>query len=159
MYPSSRKKIKLPKCLTQRGVRFELTEPRLKVGEIYIEKHHGGVTNHMSAASHWHLFLQCTASLFHCSASLLSANVLHSGSSVNYSTSQEGRGTWWWWWWGLGAGSPDHKTWQAAALLHCSPPPFQPSFTVLSLPVLCVSCPLEAINVVVDHQTNTDPAG
>lgn len=46
--------------------------------------------------------LQYMLSLFHCSASLLSANVVHSGSSVNYSTSQEGRGTWLW---GLGVRS------------------------------------------------------
>lgn len=48
----------------------------------------------------------CAASLFHCSASLLSANVVHSGSSVSYSTSQEGRGTWAW------DRIPDHKIWR-----------------------------------------------
>lgn len=72
-----------------------------------------------------------SASLFHCSASFLSAKVVRSGSSVNYSTSQEGRGTWWWW--GLGAGSQTIKPGSRppalfTATIHCF------------LPVLCVSC-------------------
>lgn len=91
--------------LTQSDIRFQLL---LKVREIIIERHHDSVTNHMSNVTRTGTTLH-TASLFHCSASLLSANVVHSGSSVNYSTSQEGRGTWWW---GVGSRIPDHKTWQ-----------------------------------------------
>lgn len=90
----------------------------------------------MSTASHWHLSLQYTLSLFHCSASLLSANAVHSGSSVNYSTSQEGRGTWWWW--GLGAGFETIKPGSRPPALFTATVPAQ---LHCFLPVLCVSCP------------------
>lgn len=89
----------------------------------------------LPTALRWHLSLQCTVSLFHCSASLLSANVVHSGSSVNYSTSQEGRGTWWW---GLGAGSQTIKPASRPPALFTAIIPAQ--FHCF-LPVLCVSCP------------------
>lgn len=75
------------------------------------------------------------ASLFHCSASLLSANVVHRGSSVNYSTSQEGRGTWWW---GLGAGSHTIKPGNRPPSLFSTTIPAPSRWF---LPVLCVSCP------------------
>lgn len=89
----------------------------------------------LPTALHWHLSLQYTVSLFHCSALLLSANVVHSGSSVNYSTSQEGRGTWWW---GLGAGSQTIKPGSRPPALFTTTIPAQ--FHCF-LPVLCVSCP------------------
>lgn len=62
-----------------------------EVKEIKPKRKHEGVTDQdsftLAALSAAH------GLLFHCSASFLSANVLHSGSSVNYSTSQEGRGS------------------------------------------------------------------
>lgn len=87
-------------------------------------------------ASHRPLSPQSALSLFHCSASLLSASAVHSGSSVNYSTSQEGRGTCWW---GLGAGSQTIKPGSRPPALFSATIPAQ--FHCF-LPVLCVSCPL-----------------
>lgn len=85
---------------------------------------------------YWLALPLCTASLFHCSASLLSPNVVRSGSSVNYSASQEGRGTWWWW--GLGAGSQTIKPGsRPPALFNATIPALFYHF----LSVSCISCP------------------
>lgn len=53
-----------------------------KLKEINTERYHEGVTNHMSGITHWLALPLCMASLFHCSASLLSANVLRIAAQV-----------------------------------------------------------------------------
>lgn len=62
-----------------------------EVKEIKLKRKHEGVTEQDSSTPA--ALSAAHGLLFHCSASFLSANVLHSGSSVNYSTSQEGRGS------------------------------------------------------------------
>lgn len=85
-------------------------------------------------AARWHFSLNgLIVSLF-----CLTSFSKRSGSSVNYSTSQEGKGTWWW---GLGAGSqtikPDSRP---LALFTTATIPTQ---FHCDLPELCVSCLLK----------------
>lgn len=97
--------------------------------DLILEGFRKVLQNHMSSITHQ----LCAASLHGLIVSLFclasfSNPASYSGSSVNYSALQEGRGTWW----GVGSRIPDHKTWQPPSCIvhrHRS----SPVLTVFSL--------------------------